>query len=137
MGEGVSTWGPWTAASHWAIEPVYGYDIYTVTLADVGAVTCTIPGYTGSSRIYDGGFIALSAGDEIAPSDIASTSQEQITVIVDKEEKIISVTAGATGIKEVNCEADTTATYDLAGRRLQEITAPGIYIVNGKKYIKK
>ncbi|MBQ5627828.1 MAG: hypothetical protein IIU97_06915, partial [Bacteroidaceae bacterium] len=74
MCEGVSTWGPWTAASHWAIEPVYGYDIYSVTLVDVEAVTCIKPGYTGSSKIYDGGFIAISANEEIAPNDIAATS---------------------------------------------------------------
>ena len=138
MGEGVSTWGPWTAASHWAIEPVYGYDIYTVTLTDVGAVTCTIPGYTGSSRIYDGGFIALSAGEEIAPSDIASTNGEEITVTIDNDKKNIAIVAGATGIdKMTEQRAESKEIYDLTGRRVEAITAPGIYIVNGKKYIKE
>ena len=41
------------------------------------------------------------------------------------------------GIEEVGCGAHTTTIHDLAGRRLQEITAPGIYIVNGKKHLKK
>ena len=135
--EGVSTWGPWTAASHWVIEPVYGYDIYTVDLTEIESVTCLVPGYTGSSRIYDGGFIVLSAGEEIAPGDITSTDGEQIAVTIDKEGNCISVTAAATGIEEVECGTHATVIHDLAGRRLQNITAPGIYIVNGKKYIRK
>jgi hypothetical protein len=119
------------------IEPVYGYDIYTVDLTDIESVTCLVPGYTGSSRIYDGGFIVLSAGEEIAPGDITSTDGEQIAVTIDKEGNSISVTAGATGIEEVECGTHATVIHDLAGRRLQNITAPGVYIVNGKKYIRK
>ena len=136
--EGVSTWGPWTAASHWAIEPVYGYDIYTVSLTDIDAITCRITGYTGSSTIYDGGFIALAAGEDITAGEIAASNGEEITVTIDKEEKHIAVTAGATGIeKTIEQRAKSKDIYDLAGRRLQEITAPGIYIVNGKKHLKK
>ena len=138
MGEGVSTWGPWTAASHWAIEPVYGYDIYTVTLTEVESVTCLITGYTGSSKIYDGGFIAIATGEEILPGDIASTNEEQITVTIDKDNNSISVQAGATGIeKTIEQRAKSKDIYDLTGRRVETITAPGIYIVNGKKYIRK
>lgn len=137
MGEGVSTWGPWTAASHWAIEPVYGCDIYTVTLTEVESVTCLITGYTGSSKIYDGGFIAITAGEDITAGEIAASNGEEITVTIDKEEKHIAVTAGATGIEEVGCGAHATTIHDLTGRRLQEITVPGIYIVNGKKHIRK
>jgi hypothetical protein len=136
--EGVSTWGPWTAASHWAIEPVYGYDIYTVSLTDIDAITCTLPGYTGSSTIYDGGFIAITAGEGITATHIASTNEEQITVTVDNEAKSISVQAGATGIeKTIEQRAKSKDIYDLSGRRLQEVTAPGVYIVNGKKQIKR
>ena len=136
--EGVSTWGPWTAASHWAIEPVYGYDIYTVSLTDIDAITCRITGYTGSSTIYDGGFIALAAGEDITAGEIAASNGEEITVTIDKEEKHIAVTAGATGIeKTIEQRAKSKDIYDLTGRRLQEVTAPGVYIVNGKKHLKK
>ena len=136
--EGVSTWGPWTAASHWAIEPVYGYDIYTVSLTDIDAITCTLPGYTGSSTIHDGGFIAITAGEGITATHIASTNEEPVTVTVDNEAKSISVQAGATGIeKTIEQRAKSKDIYDLAGRRLQEVTAPGVYIVNGKKHLKK
>ena len=136
--EGVSTWGPWTAASHWAIEPVYGYDVYTVTLVDVETIACLKQGYTGSSRIYDGGFIALAAGGEIAPDNIASTGNEEITVTIDKSAKSISVTSGAvSGIDNIKDNTLRNAIYDLTGRRVETITVPGIYIVNGKKYIRK
>lgn len=138
MGEGVSTWGPWTAASHWAIEPVYGYDIYSVTLTDVEAVTFTEPGYTGSSRIYDGGFIAINSDEEITAADITASSGEEITVAIDKNAKSISVTSGVvSGIDNIKDNTLRNAIYDLTGRRVETITVPGIYIVNGKKFIKR
>lgn len=138
MGEGVSTWGPWTAASHWAIEPVYGYDIYSVTLTDVEAVTFTEPGYTGSSKIYDGGFIAINSGEEITVADITASSGEEITVAIDKNAKSISVTSGVvSGIDNIKDNTQHNAIYDLTGRRVEAITVPGIYIVNGKKFIKR
>ena len=43
-----------------------------------------------------------------------------------------------TGIDNVNRESDNVETiYDLTGRRLEAITAPGIYIVNGNKVLVK
>ncbi len=44
---------------------------------------------------------------------------------------------GTTGINEVKTENEVKAIYDLTGRRVEEITAPGIYIVNGKKTLVK
>ena len=136
--EGVSTWGPWTAASHWAIEPVYGYDIYSVTLTDVEAITYSIAGYTGSSRIYNGGFIAVAAGKEILPENVVSAKEEQITVAIDNNEKEITVTSSTvSNVEEIRQNCKPTIIHDLAGRKLREITKPGIYIVNGKKHIRK
>ena len=71
------------------------------------------------------------------PGDIASTNEEQITVTVDKEGKEIAIAAGATGIEEVVSATQATVIHDLTGRRVETITVPGIYIVNGKKYIRK
>ena len=45
--------------------------------------------------------------------------------------------AGTTAIEGVTAEgAENGAIYDITGRRVKAITAPGIYIVNGKKVVK-
>ena len=45
---------------------------------------------------------------------------------------------GTTSIEEVVTEnVEVKAIFDLTGRRVEEITAPGIYIVNGKKVLVK
>ena len=42
---------------------------------------------------------------------------------------------GTTGIENVEVENASNVIYDLTGRRVEEITAPGIYIVNGVKRV--
>lgn len=44
---------------------------------------------------------------------------------------------GTTGIEGVEVENASNVIYDLTGRRVEAITAPGIYIVNGKKVLVK
>ena len=44
---------------------------------------------------------------------------------------------GTTAIENVEVENEVKAIFDLTGRRVEEITAPGIYIVNGKKVLVK
>lgn len=43
----------------------------------------------------------------------------------------------ATGIKEVHGNTSAEGTYDLQGRKVEEPTNKGLYIVNGKKVVKK
>ena len=45
---------------------------------------------------------------------------------------------GTTGIDEITDNREqSTVIYDLTGRRVEEITAPGIYVVNGRKVLVK
>ena len=44
---------------------------------------------------------------------------------------------GTTGVENVEVENEVKAIYDLTGRRVEAITAPGIYIVGGKKVLVK
>ena len=44
---------------------------------------------------------------------------------------------GTTEIENVEVENEVKAIFDLTGRRVETITAPGIYIVNGKKVLVK
>ena len=43
---------------------------------------------------------------------------------------------GTTAVENVEVVTEDVVIFDLSGRRVNEITAPGIYIVNGKKVIK-
>ena len=45
--------------------------------------------------------------------------------------RVIDGTTGIDGVTDV--EGTSQSIYDLSGRKLHEVTAPGIYIVNGKK----
>ena len=70
-------------------------------------------------------------------------SANKIYMVLPSQQKAASygmrfVTPGATDIDEVNGEDGMVKTiYDLQGRKLDEITEPGFYIVNGKKILVK
>jgi hypothetical protein len=49
----------------------------------------------------------------------------------------ITVTGNATGINEIESEMGEKVIFDITGRQIKEITAPGIYIINGVKTIVK
>ena len=42
-----------------------------------------------------------------------------------------------TGIQDVNSDSAVKGTYDVHGRKIEQVTAPGLYIVNGKKVLVK
>ena len=44
---------------------------------------------------------------------------------------------GTTAIENVEVENEVKTIFDLTGRRVEEVTAPGIYIINGKKVLVK
>jgi hypothetical protein len=46
---------------------------------------------------------------------------------------------GTTGVSEVKCENGEVKTeiFDLSGRKLERIVAPGVYIVGGRRVLVK
>lgn len=66
----------------------------------------------------------------ISPSECSVNADRRLHYTVDNDK--------ATGIDEVTTGSDkSTVIYDLMGRRVQDMSRPGIYIVNGKKVVKK
>ena len=99
-----------------------------------------IPGTTNAYILsYNG------AGTAIKLYKLSSTSTER-TINANKAYYIDAtgkasalqfVFGGTTDIEEVEREGIEDTIYDLQGRKLSEITEPGIYIINGKKVYKK
>ncbi|MBQ5627313.1 MAG: hypothetical protein IIU97_04300, partial [Bacteroidaceae bacterium] len=51
---------------------------------------------------------------------------------------VLEEAGNATGVEEVKSQnGEVKGIYDLSGRKLSEITAPGIYIIGGKKVLIK
>lgn len=66
----------------------------------------------------------------ISPSECCVNADRRLHYTVDNDK--------ATGINEVTTDSNKpTVIYDLMGRRVQNMSRPGIYIVNGKKVVKK
>ncbi len=74
---------------------------------------------TDNTKFYNGGHKAYIAVDGAAQSNSVRFGE------------------GTTGIENVTVENGFKAIYDLTGRRVESATAPGIYIVNGKKVLVK
>lgn len=72
----------------------------------------------------------LADKTSVSAKDCRVNSRLTISYNVDNE--------AATGIDEISIDsAKETIIYDLMGRRVKSMTRPGIYIVNGKKVVKK
>lgn len=57
--------------------------------------------------------------------------------MTEAEAFLFDIQGGTVGVGSVATEAEGKVIYDLSGRQLKEITAPGIYVINGKKVIVK
>lgn len=55
----------------------------------------------------------------------------------ESEAYIFDIEAGVNSVDRINAASEGKVIYDLSGRKLREISAPGIYIIDGKKTMVK
>ena len=65
------------------------------------------------------------------------SSNDMETYIEEDINYTFTVTGNSTAVNEIETDAAEKVIYDLTGKQIKEITAPGIYIINGVKTIVK
>ncbi len=85
-----------------------------------------------------GFYVAGNGGDNTAFKNWANKAYLVLPKQEDENAAYFSFRfPGTTAIEGVEVENEVKTIYDLTGRRVEAITAPGIYIVNGKKVLVK
>ena len=97
--------------------------------------------------MYENGYYAIAGGElKYAASENASLGsfrwymniESRTQSSVPQASIAIREIDGTTGVEEVRTEdANVKGIYDLQGRKIDEITKPGLYIVDGKKVLVK
>ena len=138
-----------------------------VILKKVGAETAYIFAYTDEAAstvetnllegsiadryIVGDAYVLTRKGEEVLMGAVSLNKLENTAFLNNANKAYLPATAGAnltasfygfdwegtTSIEGVEVENEVKAIYDLTGRRVEAITAPGIYIVNGKKVLVK
>jgi hypothetical protein len=85
-------------------------------------------------------FLAFSmTGKSIAPGKqailrIGDAALNEVIISNSRGGNVLAVNGNATSVSEVTGEdVEVEGIYDLVGRKLKQISSPGVYIVNGKK----
>ena len=120
--------------------------------ADIAEVESALEGTVAATYVADDAYV-LGVVDEKVGFYTATKNQNEGAAFLNNANKaylpkpvgaenIASYSfrfqGGATGIDEItDNRVQSTVIYDLTGRRVENITAPGIYIVNGKKVLVK
>ena len=129
------------------------YD-FTITTADAFNGTNALTGSVAAEyKTEDAYVLAMPEGAETAGFYIAKKNQNEGAAFLNNSHKAyLPKPAGAegvacysfrfgegtTGVEEITKNREqSTVIYDLTGRRVEAITAPGIYVVNGNKVLVK
>ena len=119
--------------------------------ADVAEVESALEGTVAATYVTDDAYV-LGIVDEKVGFYTATKNQNEGAAFLNNANKAylpkttgmnaasysFRFQGGATGIDEItDNRVQSTVIYDLTGRRVENITAPGIYIVNGKKVLVK
>ena len=115
-------------------------------------------GKTGSRRVVYSGFYGTYHAETVVPNEClflsnnkfwystGNTKMKAYRAYFEFLDKLTDKSANTridfnfdetTGIKEVHGNANAEGTYDLQGRKVEEPTNKGLYIVNGRKVVKK
>ena len=115
-------------------------------------------GKTGSRRVVYSGFYGTYHAETVVPNEClflsnnkfwystGNTKMKAYRAYFEFLDKLTDKSANTridfnfdetTGIKEVHGNANVEGTYDLQGRKVEEPTNKGLYIVNGRKVVKK
>ena len=135
---------------------VYNFDITTTTETVESDLLGTVAATYITADAYVLGYVNVAEDGEEEKKEVGfytatKNQQEGASWLNNSHKAYLPKPAGSEGISfygfRGNDEENTTAIenvetatvnviYDLSGRRVSEITAPGIYVVNGKKVIK-
>ena len=128
---------------------------YDLEITSTGAAAITgnlLRGTAAATYVTDDAYVLAKNANNEAYLGKATKNQSNNTAWKNNSHKAYLVVPGAsevasysfrfgegtTGISEVKGEnGNVKAIYDLTGRRVENISAPGIYIVNGKKVLVK
>ena len=132
-------------------------DTYNFTITEnVEAIASDLRGSVAATYITADAYVLGYINEEGAPAEVGfgravTDGQAEGTFLNNSHKAYLPMPAGAEGIKSfsfrfgegttaienVEVENEVKAIFDLAGRRVEAITAPGIYIVGGKKVLVK
>ena len=125
------------------------------TNTDAPIADNALEGTVAATYITANAYVLGYINEEGAPAEVGfgkavTTGQTEGTFLNNHHKAYLPMPAGADGIKSfsfrfpgttaienVEVENEVKVIYDLTGRRVEAITAPGIYIVNGKKVLVK
>ena len=126
-------------------------DTYTFTVTDnVDGVENELLGTVAATYITADAYVLGIDNGEVGFYKAVTSGQADGTFLNNHHKAYLPKTAGmnaasysfrfgegTTGVEEIEVENGVKAIFDLTGRRVENVTAPGIYIVGGKKVLVK
>ena len=107
---------------------------YIFTKTTTGEETKSLK-FTTATPLTNGGTYSFTIDNAVIYCENANSDMDEIEVI--PETTFTFIVKYPTSIESINAESEEAAIYDLTGRRVEKITATGIYIINNRKQVVK